>query len=119
MAYGRPVVVNVVFALLFARLGATILDKELLDRTNFWTYASLMLLTATAAIVVELSPAIALASDKIIESVVLVIAAAKILLVTEYFMELHQAPGWLRGSMIAWISFVVLILITLIFVQGI
>ena len=84
------------------------------QRVNIWNYVVLVCMTLSAAFLTELASVTALTKPVVIESFLILIAGFKIVLVTEYFMELHYAPKWLRGLMATWVTIVVVLLIGLI-----
>lgn len=49
-----------------------------------------------------------------VDCTLIILAAIKITLVTEYFMELHDAPNWLRGIMMTWIVTTTVVLVSIV-----
>ncbi|MCG8669877.1 MAG: cytochrome C oxidase subunit IV family protein [Pseudomonadales bacterium] len=87
-------------------------------KVNRWVYIVLVMLTLLAASLQEISWIATLLNKDSMAAALILIAGIKILFVTEYFMELHEAPLWLRGGMHSWLAILLAVLISAILNHG-
>lgn len=79
-------------------------------RINIVVYVLLLILTILSVTMTDSQFFTTLSSRELTESILIVLAGLKIALIAEYFIELHKAPGWLRGMMLSWIALLVIML---------
>ena len=91
--------------------------NALLSSSRFVYYA-LLLLTILSFYLLDGVWLSSHMSKHLVEIAVVISAFVKVSLVTEYFMELHYAPNWLRTIMFAWIFAVAFALVFFIATQG-
>lgn len=71
-------------------------------------FAALACITVGSWLIAEADWFAAVVPSVSIETLVIMMAGAKMLLIAESFMELHHAPRWLRGMMAGWTATIVL-----------
>ncbi|MEX1666744.1 cytochrome C oxidase subunit IV family protein [Zhongshania arctica] len=83
------------------------MSGELSSRSFLVTTASvyiiLLVITVFSFVVIEADWFINHLPKRSAEILVIMLVGLKASLITDYFMELHYAPKWLRGSMYFWI----------------
>lgn len=81
-------------------------------------FGVLVLITLGAASLREVSLISMVAYRDSVECMILAISAVKILMITEYFMELRDAPRWLRGAILTWVMATTVVLVSIVLFGG-
>jgi len=77
-------------------------------------FGGLVLITLGAASLTEATFLTNFVSHGFLECILIALAAVKIIMIAEYFMELHEAPRWLRGTMVTWVSTTTVVLVGIV-----
>ncbi|OUS32233.1 hypothetical protein A9Q99_01415 [Gammaproteobacteria bacterium 45_16_T64] len=81
-------------------------------------FGVLVLITLGAALLTEVSILPIFTNHGFLECILISLAAVKIVLIAEYFMELHDAPRWLRGTMLTWVMATTAVLVSIVLFGG-
>ncbi len=77
-------------------------------------FGVLVLITLGAASLTEVTLLPVFAKHGVLECILITLAAVKIIMIAEYFMELHDAPRWLRGTMLTWVATTTVVLVGIV-----
>lgn len=105
---------DVVFAFLFAGLRSVVVIKANSKRQCSMVFGALVLITLGAASLTEVTLLPVFAKHGVLECILITLAAVKIIMIAEYFMELHDAPRWLRGTMFTWVATTTVVLVGIV-----
>jgi len=88
--------------------------KPIITQRLLFVFGALVLITFGAASLTETTLIPMFAKYGILESILITIAAVKIVMIAEYFMELRDAPRWLRGTMLTWVTTTTVVLVGIV-----
>ncbi len=105
---------DVVFTFLFAGLRSVVVIVTNSKRQYSIVFGVLVLITLGAASLTEVTLLPVFAKHGVLECILITLAAVKIIMIAEYFMELHDAPRWLRGTMLTWVATTTVVLVGIV-----